>query len=143
MVTHPITITSSPYCSTSTPSLPPSSSHLLQTSPGSESGVPHPVILKQVKRGYRTFATAQVCGVSFERLPAWLWILRLVEWSIVILSESDDTRLRQIYPALHNRFRSRWRVARPSLNLDSLNKLMARPSSEALLRKFKRLHSPP
>ena len=71
---------------------------------------------KQVKRGFRSFAEPQVCGISFERLPAWLWILRLVEWSDVWLSAPDDARIRQSYPTLYHRFGSRWKIAMPTIH---------------------------
>ncbi len=67
--------------------------------------------LKEVKRGYRSFSHSKVCGVSFERLPAWLWVLRLVEWSDIVVSRIDKGRLRHASPELFARYGSRWRVA--------------------------------
>jgi hypothetical protein len=78
--------------------------------------------LKQVKRGYRSFSQPRVCGVSFERLPAWLWVLRMVEWSEVVVTRADELRLRHAYPLLFERYGSRWRVADDSVDLHSIAK---------------------
>ena len=68
------------------------------------------VIHKEIKRGFRSFSLPMVCGVSFEQLPAWIWVLRLVEWSDIIITEPDEARL-QVHPVVHARYANRWRIA--------------------------------
>lgn len=70
---------------------------------------------KEVKRGFKAFREAQVCGVSFERAPAWLLALRLNEWSAVLLTPDDEKRLRRCFPQVFNHFRSKLRVVAPPL----------------------------
>ena len=65
---------------------------------------------KEVKRGFRSFSSPMVCGVSFERLPAWIWVLRRVEWSDIIITEPDERRLRQAHPVVHERYQDCWRT---------------------------------
>ena len=73
---------------------------------------------KAVKRGFKSSRTPQVCGASFERLPAWLWTLRPSEWSRVLVSESDERRLRQVYPSLYSQFSNKFRVVAAPLGGD-------------------------
>lgn len=65
---------------------------------------------KAVKRGFKSFHDPKVCGLSFERLPAWLWTLRPAEWSSILLSESDKHRLHQTHPILHKLYLDKFRV---------------------------------
>jgi hypothetical protein len=65
---------------------------------------------KEVKRGFRSFPKPMICGLSFERLPAWLWVLRSVEWSTILISEHDNDRLQQNYPEIVERFGSKLQV---------------------------------
>ena len=67
---------------------------------------------KEAKRGYRSFVSPMVCGVRFERLPAWIcWVLRLVEWSDIIITEPEEARLRKVHPLVQARYEGRWRIA--------------------------------
>lgn len=67
---------------------------------------------KEVKRGFCSFPEPMmVCGLSFERLPVWLWVLRSVEWSTILISEhQDNDRLQQNYPEIVERFGSKLQV---------------------------------
>ncbi|KAI2510143.1 hypothetical protein MHU86_4310 [Fragilaria crotonensis] len=65
---------------------------------------------KAVKRGFKSSRLPQVCGVSFERLPAWLWTLRPSEWSTILISESDKRRIDQFHPALNKHYHNKFRV---------------------------------
>lgn len=53
--------------------------------------------LKLVKRGHRANVEPEVCGVSFECLPAWLWALRLSDWSSILITDTDELQLRQYH----------------------------------------------
>jgi hypothetical protein len=54
--------------------------------------------IKLVKRGYRDTADPpQVCGLSFECLPAWVWSLRLSDWSSILITDTDELRLCQYH----------------------------------------------
>lgn len=52
---------------------------------------------KLVKRGYRATADPQVCGFSFECLPAWIWSFRLSDWSTILITDADELQLRQYH----------------------------------------------
>lgn len=42
-------------------------------------------------------AVPQVCGVTFESFPAWIWAFRLSDWEGIYLTDSDELRLRQYH----------------------------------------------
>ena len=65
---------------------------------------------KEVKRGYRSFSTPKVCGVSFERFPAWLWVLRVMDWSHILITSVDESRIRQNHPTTFGKYGNRWKV---------------------------------
>ena len=45
--------------------------------------------LKLVKSVHMALMEPLVCGLSFEALPAWLWSLRLSDWSTVLITDTD------------------------------------------------------
>ena len=53
--------------------------------------------LKLCKRGYREATASKVCGLSFEGCPVWIWAIRLSDWSKIVITGSDEVRLRQGY----------------------------------------------
>lgn len=50
-----------------------------------------------VKRGFRSAPEPRICGISFESLPAWLWAFRLSDWSSILITDSDEAKLRQYH----------------------------------------------
>ena len=46
--------------------------------------------LKLVKRGFRGAATLQVCGVSLESCPAWIWSLLLSDWKTIYVTDFEQ-----------------------------------------------------
>ena len=53
--------------------------------------------LKLVKRGHMALMEPVVCGLSFEALPAWLWSFRLSDWAKVLITDTDEDKLRQYH----------------------------------------------
>jgi hypothetical protein len=53
--------------------------------------------LKLCKRGHREQIVARVCGVTFEKLPMWLWTIRLAEWSHIYITDTDELKWRQYH----------------------------------------------
>jgi hypothetical protein len=50
---------------------------------------------KRVKRGYRDIMSPKVCGIMFEGEPAWLWAIRLSDFSSILITQSNALTLQQ------------------------------------------------
>jgi hypothetical protein len=81
------------------------------------------ISIKEVKRGFRSPREPMVCGISFEHFPAWMWSLRSNEWSSILVSETDELRLRQSYSEVHRLYKTKLTI------IDTCNPL----SSEAVV----------
>ena len=83
---------------------------------------PRIIAQKAVKRGFKSFRQPQVCGVSFERLPVWLWTFRPSEWSAILITGPDERRLRQVHPLLHNQFGNKFRLVATPFGYGDISK---------------------
>ena len=70
--------------------------------------------LKLVKRGFRGSMEPKTCGILFESLPAWMWAIRLSDWESVVITDTDEARLRQYH-------RSTWSLLRDKLKIVRLS----------------------
>ena len=80
--------------------------------------VPGPLYqrLKLVKRGHRGRTEPQVCGVSFESCPVWIWAFRLSDWEAIYVTDTDELRLRQYHS-------STWSFVQDRVRIVSINQL--------------------
>ena len=69
--------------------------------------------LGSVKRGFRALPVPRICGVTFEGPPAWLWSLRMNDWSSILIPPNDANLLRRDYETT-------WTVFQPKLVIADL-----------------------
>lgn len=72
--------------------------------------------LKLVKRGHRGPEVPRACGFSFEFSPAWIWALRLSDWSTIYLTDTVELNLRQYHA-------STWSVVKDRLTIVSIHQI--------------------
>jgi hypothetical protein len=69
--------------------------------------------LKLVKRGHMALSEPLVCGLSFDSLPAWLWSFRFSDWAAILLTDTDERRLRQYHVSTWSFWRVKLIVVEP------------------------------
>ena len=71
--------------------------------------------LKLCKRGYREATASKICGVSFEGCPVWLWAMRLTDWSEIVITGTDEERLRQSHVSTWDVVKERLKIVEPKV----------------------------
>ena len=67
---------------------------------------------KQVRRGFRAHYPPQVCGVSFESTPLWLWTLRPSDWETIVISACNEAQLREVESSTWTLFERKFLVVK-------------------------------